>query len=49
VKVVSEDKLGGTSVVRAIGPSVPTSSTDFFLPKPGFLGIYLNFQQQKSL
>jgi len=26
-----------TSVVCAVGPSVTTSSTDFFLPKPGFL------------
>jgi hypothetical protein len=27
--------------------SVTTFSIDFFLPKPGFLAIYLNFQQQK--
>ncbi len=33
----------------AIGPSATMSSTDFFLPKPGFLKIYLNFQRQKSL
>jgi hypothetical protein len=33
----------------AVGPSVTTSSTDFFLPKPGFFGIDLNFQWQKSL
>jgi hypothetical protein len=32
-----------TSVASAIGPSITTFSTDFFLPKPGFLGIYLNF------
>jgi hypothetical protein len=34
-----------TSVACAIGPSV----NRFFLAKPGFLGIYLNFQLQKSL
>jgi hypothetical protein len=27
-----------TSVACAIGPSVNLSSTDFFLPKPGFWG-----------
>jgi hypothetical protein len=49
MKVVSEDKFGGTSVACAIGPSVTMSSTDFSFQNLGFLGIYLNFQQQKSL
>jgi hypothetical protein len=31
-----------------LAPSVVTiSSTDFFLPKPGFLGIYLKFSAAK--
>ncbi len=42
-----EGTLICTSVACASGPSVTTSSTDFFLPKPGFFGIYLNFQLQK--
>jgi hypothetical protein len=38
-------------VANAVGPSVnlSTSSTDFSFPKTWFLGIYLNFQRQKSL
>ncbi len=38
-----------TSVSCAVGPSVSMSSTDFSFQKPGFFGIYLNFQPQKSL
>jgi hypothetical protein len=49
VKVVSEDKFGGTSVACAIDPSVTMSSTDFSLPKPGFLEFFGIFQQQISL
>jgi hypothetical protein len=33
----------------AVGPSVTAPSTAFSFPKPGFFGIYLNFQWQKSL
>jgi hypothetical protein len=39
----------GTSVACAVGPSVTTSSTDFFASKTWFLGIYLNFQRQNPL
>ncbi len=40
--------LANTSVSCAVGPSVTTSSTDFSFQNL-FFGIYLNFQQQKSL
>jgi hypothetical protein len=33
-----------TSVARAVGPSVTTSSTDFSFQNLDFLGIYLKFQ-----
>jgi hypothetical protein len=38
-----------TSVACAVGPSVTTSPTDFSFQNLVFIGIYLNFQQQKSL
>jgi hypothetical protein len=40
--------LKDTSVACAVGPSVTTSSTDFSFQNLIF-GIYLNYQQQKSL
>jgi hypothetical protein len=38
-----------TSLACAVGPSVTTSATDFSFQKTWFFGIYLNFQQQKSV
>jgi hypothetical protein len=38
-----------TSVACAVGPSVTMSSADFSFENLVFFGIYLNFQQQKSL
>ncbi len=31
-----------------VGPSVTTSSTDFFLPKPGFFGIYIEIFSSRN-
>jgi hypothetical protein len=49
MKVVSEDKFEGTSVACAIGPSVTTSSIDFFLPKSGFFGNLFEFSAAEEI